>query len=81
VAAVGFELFGVTLTVTRLVSAALGVLTILVAYRLGRALDGVRLGLVFSLLLAISPWHVTISRYGTQEHVLPPLQFLLSLLS
>jgi len=80
IAAIGFELFGVTLTVTRLVSAALGTLTILVAYRLGRALDGVRLGLAFSFLLAVSPWHVAMSRYGAQEHVLSPLQFLLSLL-
>lgn len=80
VAATGFKLFGVTLTVTRLVSALLGTLTIYVAYRLGRALDGVSLGLVFSFLLAVSPWHVTISRYGDQEHVVAPLQFLLSLL-
>ena len=80
VAAIGFKLFGVSLTVTRLVSAALGTLTIYVAYRLGRALDGIRLGLVFSFLLAVSPWHITISRYGDQEHVISPLQFLLSLL-
>jgi len=80
IAAIGFELFGVTLTVTRLVSASLGTLTILVAYWLGRALDGVRLGLAFSFLLAVSPWHVAISRYGAQEHILSPLQFLLSLL-
>lgn len=79
IAAFGFELFGVTLTVTRLISAALGTLTVLVAYGLGRALGGVRLGLVFSFLLAVSPWHVAVSRYGAQEHILSPLQFLLSL--
>jgi hypothetical protein len=80
VAAVGFKIFGVSLTVTRLISAALGTLTIYAAYRLGRALDGSCLGLVFSFLLAVSPWHVAISRYGDQEHVISPLQFLLSLL-
>jgi hypothetical protein len=80
VAATGFKLFGVTLTVTRLISAALGTLTIYVAYRLGHELGGVRLGLVFSFLLAVSPWHVAISRYGDQEHVTSPLQLLLSLL-
>jgi 4-amino-4-deoxy-L-arabinose transferase-like glycosyltransferase len=78
--AIGFKIFGVTLTVSRLVSAALGTLTIYVAYRLGRALDGVWLGLAFSFLLAVSPWNVTISRYGDLEHVTSPLQFLLSLL-
>jgi hypothetical protein len=80
IAAVGFKLFGVTLAVTRLTSAALGTLTIYVAYRLGRELGGARLGLVFSFLLAVSPWHVAISRYGDQEHVVSPLQFLLSVL-
>ena len=80
VEALGFKLFGVSLTVTRLVSAVLGMLTIYVAYRLGQALGGIRLGLAFSFLLAVSPWHVTISRYATAEHVLSPLQFLLSLL-
>jgi hypothetical protein len=79
-AVIGFQLFGVTLTMTRLVSAALGTLTVIVAYRLGHELDGVRLGLVFSFLLAVAPWHVTISRYGDPEHVTSPLQFLLSLL-
>jgi hypothetical protein len=78
--AIGFKLFGVTLVVSRLVSAALGTLTIYVAYRLGRALDAFWLGLVFAFLLAVSPWHVTISRYGDLEHVTSPLQLLLSLL-
>ncbi len=78
--AIGFELFGVSLVVTRLVSASLGLLTVYVAYRLGEELGGIQLGLVFSFFLAISPWHVTFSRYSAAEHVLAPLQFLLSLL-
>jgi 4-amino-4-deoxy-L-arabinose transferase-like glycosyltransferase len=80
VGALGFKLFGVSLTVTRLVSAALGTLTVYIAYRLGQTLGGIRLGLAFSFILAVSPWHVTISRYATAEHVLAPLQLLLSLL-
>jgi hypothetical protein len=80
ITAVGFKVFGISLTVTRLISACLGLLTIFVAYAVGTELGGVRLGLVFAYLLAISPWHITISRYSTAEHVLSPLQFLLSLL-
>src|SRR5262249_21231452 len=56
----------------------LGLLSVYVAYRLGRAFSGQRLGLVFSLFLALEPWHVQISRYGDSEHVLSPLQFLLA---
>ncbi len=79
VEALGFKIFGVSLTVTRLISAALGTLTLYIAYRLGEELGDRRLGLIFSFLLAASPWHVTISRYATAEHVLSPLQFLLSM--
>jgi hypothetical protein len=77
--ALGFEIFGVSLMVTRLVTAALGTLTLYIAYRLGQALGGTRLGLAFSFLLAVSPWHITISRYATAEHVVSPLFFLLCL--
>jgi 4-amino-4-deoxy-L-arabinose transferase-like glycosyltransferase len=80
VEAIGFQLFGVSITVSRLISAALGTLTIYVAYRLGQSLGSIRLGLIFSFLVAVSPWQVTISRYSTAEHVLSPLQLLLSLL-
>jgi dolichyl-phosphate-mannose-protein mannosyltransferase len=80
VTAIGFKIFGINLTITRLISAVLGTLTIYIAYLLGKALGGGRLGLIFSFLLAVAPWHITISRYSTAEHVLAPLQLLLALL-
>ena len=78
-AALGFDLLGVGTTQTRLVTAALGSLTVLVAFGLGRRMRDDALGLAFALLLAISPWHVSISRYEDTEHVLCPLQALLAL--
>jgi hypothetical protein len=73
VTAVGFSLFGVTLVITQLVTAALGVLTVLAAYRFGRTLANWRTGLLLAMLLAVSPWHLSISRYADAEHVLAPL--------
>lgn len=77
--ALGFELLGVSLVTARLISAAAGCLTVLVAYFLGTQLQDRRLGILFSFLLAVSPWHVTVSRYGDLEHVVSPLQLLLAL--
>jgi hypothetical protein len=79
-AAVGFQLYGVSFTVTRLVPAALGFLTILVAYLVGREFHERALGVTFGLLLSVSPWHISISRYSSAEHVVAPLFLLLSLL-
>jgi len=50
------EIFG------RLASAALGVATVLVVFRLGELLYGRRAGLVAALLLALMPYHVVVTR-------------------
>ncbi|MDD5563725.1 MAG: glycosyltransferase family 39 protein [Thermoanaerobaculaceae bacterium] len=76
VEALGLWTFGVNMTATRLTSAVLGTLTILLAYGVGSRLAGPRAGLIFALLLAVVPWHVSISRYEDTEHVLSPLQAL-----
>jgi hypothetical protein len=77
--ALGFQLLGVSFVTARLISATFGCLSVLAAYFLGTRLQGRRLGLLFSFLLAVSPWHVAVSRYGDLEHVLSPLQLLLAL--
>lgn len=76
---VGFLVFGVGWVQARLTQAVLGCLAICVAYALGASLNGPRLGFLFSFLLAVSPWHISFSRYGDAEHVLPTLQVLLAL--
>jgi hypothetical protein len=77
--AIGFKLLGVSFVTARLISATAGCLSVLAAYFLGARLQGRRLGLLFSFLLAVSPWHVSVSRYGDLEHVVSPLQLLLAL--
>ncbi len=79
VEALGFCAFGVNMTASRLTSALLGTLTILLAYGVGARLAGARAGLIFAFLLAVVPWHIAISRYEDTEHVLSPLQALATL--
>jgi len=78
-AAIGFEGLGVGFLSARLLSALAGTLTVAVAYFMGRALEDERTGLLFAFLIAISPWHLTVSRYSDLEHVLCPLQLVLAL--
>jgi hypothetical protein len=73
VMAIGFQLLGVSMGVSRLISAALGTLTLLLAFAVGRRVRDDRFGLTFAFLLAVSPWHLSQSRYGDAEHVLCPL--------
>jgi hypothetical protein len=77
-AAIGFKTVGVSLTISRALSATTGTLAVLCAYFCGKNLFDRRVGLVFSFLLAICPWHIVGSRYGDLEHVLSPFQFLLA---
>jgi hypothetical protein len=77
--ALGFKLLGVSFLTARLLSATAGCLTVLAAYFFGTQLHHRRLGALFCFLLAVSPWHVAISRYGDLEHVLSPLQLVLAL--
>jgi hypothetical protein len=46
----------------RLLSAAIGVATVLVTYKLGRRLYGPRVGAVAALVLALMPYHVVVTR-------------------
>lgn len=62
-------------------TAAFGIVTVPLTYLLGRELYGSRVGLLAAFLLAISHWHVTISRVGlrfpfTAAFAAPALFFL-----
>ena len=54
--------FGVADVVGRLLAAGFGVATLVVAYQLGKLLYGRRAGIVAMTLLALMPYHVTVSR-------------------
>ncbi len=55
---------------TRLASAFIGVLTVAVAYQAIRRPFGQWAGIVGAGLIAISPWHVLLSRIGTEWNLL-----------
>jgi Dolichyl-phosphate-mannose-protein mannosyltransferase len=78
-AAIGFAGLGVSFLSARLLTALVGTLTLFAAYFMGRTLEDQRTGLLLTFLLAVSPWHLTVSRYSDLEHVLSPLQLVLTL--
>ena len=55
---------------SRLMPALIGSLTIPVAYWCSSAMFGRRTGSLFAIFVAFSPWHICVSRYGDNEHVL-----------
>ncbi|MBC8077698.1 MAG: glycosyltransferase family 39 protein [Chloroflexales bacterium] len=62
--ALAIKLFGVHPWSMRPVTALAGALTVLPLYALARRLFGARVGLLAALLLAVSSWHITISRFS-----------------
>jgi dolichyl-phosphate-mannose-protein mannosyltransferase len=57
-----FYQFGTNDLLGRLISAAIGVATIYVVYRLGHLLYGRRAGVIAALIFAFMPYHVVVSR-------------------
>lgn len=62
--AAAFETFGVSTASIRLVNALFGVASVLAGYVVARELFGRGMGLTFALLLAVSSWSITLSRFG-----------------
>jgi len=71
--------FGNSVTMLRLPSALIGILTLPVVYLLGRRLGAAHLGLISAFLVAVSPWHIDLSR-TPKRPVLTPLFVALGLL-
>lgn len=69
-----FAAIGATGYAIRLTSAFIGIATIPLAFALGRALFGRRVGLVAAALLAVSYWHITVSRNGYPNILIPPIE-------
>lgn len=70
---------GPTVLASRLPSALLGTASLILVYLLLKAFDQKKIGLIMVFLLALSPWHILISR-GTQE-VITSFFFLLASLN
>ena len=71
-------IFGLGEFATRLPAALAGILTVFVLFKLTREAFNERIALFASLLLAISPWHIHVSRYA-ERSLLLPLFFCLGL--
>jgi 4-amino-4-deoxy-L-arabinose transferase-like glycosyltransferase len=67
---------GLSPRVVRLPMLVAGLVTLPLFYVLARKLRGKSFGLLAMFLLAISPWHVVLSRWGLDSNLLP-LMFLL----
>ena len=64
-------LFGLDEFAVRLPAALIGIATVFVLYKLGSVVAERWVGLLAALMLAISPWHVQVSRYAERSPLLP----------
>ncbi|NJM41996.1 MAG: hypothetical protein HC853_15185 [Anaerolineae bacterium] len=71
--ALGVGLFGRTPEALRIVSACVGIATVIVIYFAGRNLFSHRIGVLSAGILAITFWHVAISRVAFRAITLPLL--------
>ena len=65
------ELLGLNVLAVRLPQALLGVAALFAMYDVGRRLVDRRFALCALFVLAISPWHVMLSRWGLEANILP----------
>ena len=73
-----FCLIGPSIFAIRLISALLGILTIVVIFFLGKELFNKKVGLISSALISFSFWHLNLSRLGFRA-ILVPLILTLAL--
>ena len=77
--AFAFRLFGISLFAFKMVPLAISLLTIVVIYQLGRELFNRQVGLLAAFLMAVSKWHLLISRVTHEAVPLPLLTALVIL--
>jgi 4-amino-4-deoxy-L-arabinose transferase-like glycosyltransferase len=61
---------GLSPWVERLPMALSGVITLALVYLVGRKCIGPRFGLLAMFLMAVSPWHIMMSRFGLNDNIL-----------
>ena len=67
------EFLGLNVLAVRLPQALLGVAALFAMYDVGRRLVDRRFALCALFVLAISPWHIMLSRWGLEANILPVL--------
>lgn len=75
-AALSFRLFGDTLFALRLPQALLGIASLPAVYAIGKKAGGSRCGLWTMFLLAVSPWHIMMSRWNLDCNFAPAMIWL-----
>lgn len=65
------KLFGLSITTTRLPMLISGLATLPLVYRIGSGLFGPMAGLGALLFVALSPWHIMLSRWALESNILP----------
>lgn len=64
-------IWGLSAVTIRLPMLLSGILSLPLIYYVGRRLINQKLGLISMFLLAISPWHIILSRWGLESNILP----------
>lgn len=69
-------IFGLSEFSIRLPHCLLGVLALLITYKLIQEISGENAALLTTLLLAVNPWHIMASRWAHEANILPTLMLL-----
>ncbi len=72
-AALSIKVLGFSTFSIRIPALLLSVLEVVIAYFLVKEFKGKKMGLLFMLLVTISPWHIMKSRWGLDAFLLSPL--------
>lgn len=64
-------LFGLEVWVIRFPQLVVGLLTISVAYLLGKEIKNKQIGIFFAFLISIAPWHILMCRWGLEANLAP----------
>ncbi len=67
----GIALFGLNSVTVKIPAMVMGVISVFVFYLLLKEIADIKMALWGSFLLAISPWHIMISRYGMDANLCP----------
>ncbi len=71
-----FRVFGSTGVTLRLTSALIGIVTIPLVFLLGRELFSTRVGVLAAAIMAFNYWHISTSRNGYPNILIPPIECL-----
>ncbi len=72
-AAILIKFFGINTLIIRIPALILSIIEVIVSYLLVKKFKGKKMGLLFMLLITISPWHIMKSRWSLESYLLSPM--------